>query len=244
MLPKTTPHANTPKVGLANASPGKQVLGTVPVEPDGSAYFRAPAGIALSFQALDERGMAVQTMRSLTYLQPGEQTACVGCHENRTSVSINASALAKNRPPSAITPGPEGSRPFSYPILVQPLLDTHCVECHSGPEADGGVVLTGAPAGAFTASYNALALLVPYSEWKSPPAANSEPMTRPNTFGARASKLMALLQEGHEDVVLDEEELERLVTWMDTNALFYGTFDPEDQKRQQRGDRIDGPALE
>jgi hypothetical protein len=55
---------------------------------------------------------------------------------------------------------------------------------------------------------------------------------------------MALLQEGHEDVVLDEKEMERLVTWMDTNALFYGTFDPEDQKRQQRGDRIDGPALE
>ena len=244
VLPKTTPHANTPKVGLANASPGKQVLGTVPVEPDGSAYFRAPAGIALSFQALDERGMAVQTMRSLTYLQPGEQTACVGCHENRTSVSINASALAKNRPPAAITPGPEGSRPFSYPILVQPLLDKHCVECHSGPEADGGVILTGAPAGAFTASYNALAPLVPYSEWKSPPAANSEPMTRPNTFGARASKLMALLQEGHEDVTLDEKEMERLVTWMDTNALFYGTFDPDDQKRQQQGDRIDGPALE
>ena len=66
VLPKTTPHANTPRVGLANASPGTQVLGTVPVEPDGSAYFRAPAGIPLAFQALDERGMAVQTMRSLT----------------------------------------------------------------------------------------------------------------------------------------------------------------------------------
>ena len=84
VLPKTTPHANTPRVGLANASPGKQVLGTVPVEPDGSAYFRAPAGIPLAFQALDERGMAVQTMRSLTYLQPGEQAGCVGCHEQRT----------------------------------------------------------------------------------------------------------------------------------------------------------------
>ena len=42
VLLKTTPHANTPKVGLANASPGKQVLGTVPVEADGSAYFRRP----------------------------------------------------------------------------------------------------------------------------------------------------------------------------------------------------------
>ena len=244
VLPKTTPHANTPKVGLANASPGKQVLGTVPVEPDGSAYFRAPAGIPFSFQALDERGMAVQTMRSLTYLQPGEHTSCVGCHEKRTSVAFNASALAKDRPPSTIAPGPDGSRPLSFPILVQPVLDKHCVECHTGPEAEGGIVLTGAPEGAFSASYNALAPMVPYSEWKSPPAANFEPMSRPNLFGARASKLMTLLLEGHEDVTLDAEEMERLITWMDTNALFYGTFDPEDQERQRRGERIAGPALE
>jgi len=245
VLPKTTPNANSPRVGLANASPGKQVLGTVPVEPDGSAYFRAPAGIPLSFQALDERGMAVQTMRSLTYLQPGEQTTCIGCHEPRTTTpGFNASVLAGRRPPSTIAAGPDGSRPLSYPILVQPVLDRHCVECHRGPKAGGGIVLTGAPAGSFTASYNALAPLVPYSQWKGSPAANFEPLTRPNTFGARASKLTHLLLEGHEEVKLGEEDLQRLVIWMDTNALFYGTFDPGDQKRQQRGERIDGPALE
>jgi len=143
-----------------------------------------------------------------------------------------------------ITAGPDGSRPFSYPILVQPVLDKHCVECHGGDKTEGGIVLTGAPVGTYTASCNALAPLVPYSEWKSTPAANSEPMTRPNLFGARASKLMALLLEGHEDVTLDEEDMERLITWVDTNALFYGTFEPEDQKRQQRGERIAGPALE
>ena len=70
-------------VGLANASPGKQVLGTVPVEADGSAYFRAPARVALAFQALDELGQAVQVMRSVAYLQPGETAGCVGCHEPR-----------------------------------------------------------------------------------------------------------------------------------------------------------------
>jgi mono/diheme cytochrome c family protein len=245
VLPKTTPNANSPKVGLANASPGKQVLGTVPVEPDGSAYFRAPAGIPLSFQALDERGMAVQTMRSLTYLQPGENATCIGCHEYRGSApGSRPAALAGNRPPSVIAPGPEGSKPLSYPILVQPVLDKHCVSCHQGPEADGGVDLTGAPAGDFTASYNALAPLVPYSEWKSTPGANFEPMTQPNLFGARASRLMTLLLEGHEDVALTDEELERLVTWMDANALFYGTFDPVDQERQQRGELIAGPGLE
>jgi len=245
VLPKTTPNANSPRVGLANASPGKQVLGTVPVESDGSAYFRAPAGIPLSFQALDERGMAVQTMRSLTYLQPGEQMGCVGCHERRTTApTASAATLAGERAPSPITPGPEGSKPFNYAILVQPILDSRCVECHGAAKAEGGVDLSGTPAGEFTVSYNALAPMVPFSEWKGTPQANGEPLTQPDRFGARASKLTELLLKGHEGVTLSDEELERLVTWMDANALFYGTFDPDDQRRQQRGERITGPALE
>jgi len=245
VLPKTTPHANTPRVGLANASPGKQVLGTVPVEADGSAYFRAPAGIPLAFQALDHRGTAIQTMRSLTYLQPGEQTSCVGCHEHRTTTpTVGATPLASQRPPSPITPGPEGSRPFSYAILVQPILDKHCVACHGPAKAEGGIDLTGTPDGQFTRSYNALAPLVPYSEWKGTPQANHEPLTHPNQFGARASRLLPLLVAGHEGVELAAEEMERMVTWMDANALFYGTFDPDDQQRQRRGERIAGPALE
>jgi hypothetical protein len=245
VLPKTTPHSNTPRVGLANASPGKQVLGTVPVEKDGSAYFRAPAGIPLAFQALDQRGMAVQTMRSLTYLQPGEHTACVGCHEHRShGPDLGRSALAKGRPPSMIAPGPDGAKPLSYPLLVQPVLDRQCISCHSDSDAEGGVVLTGEPSGNFTKSYNALAPLVSYSEWKSTPAANSEPMTTPDRFGSRASRLTTLLREGHEGVTLSDEDWERLATWMDVNALFYGTFSPDDQRRQQLGERIAGPGLE
>ncbi|MGM0488345.1 MAG: NPCBM/NEW2 domain-containing protein, partial [Planctomycetota bacterium] len=163
VLPKTTPHINTPRVGLANASPGKQVLGTVPVKPDGSAVFEAPAGIPLAFQALDERGMAIQTMRSLTYLQPGEQSSCVGCHEPRSRApAVIQSAATTCDNPSAITPGPDGSKPFSYPILVQPVLDSHCVSCHGGEKTEGDLDLTGTPEGQFTRSYNALAPLVPF----------------------------------------------------------------------------------
>ena len=53
-----------------------------------------------------------------------------------------------------------------------------------------------------------------------------------------------LLEKGHYDVALNREEIERLTTWMDANALFYGTFDPADQARQRRGERIAGPKLE
>ncbi len=249
VLPKTTWHANDPPVGLANASPGKQVLGTVPVETDGSAYFRAPAKVALAFQALDELGQAVQTMRSVTYLQPGETASCIGCHETRhNAVPLGNTPLARRRAPSVIEPGPEGSRPLSYPLLVQPVLDRHCVRCHNASRPDGGVRLTGEPQGRFSVSYNALVQRVPHSAWGGKPGdfrvVNSEPLTQPGFFGARHSSLMTLLRAGHEDVSLSADDLQRLVTWMDANALFYGTFDPADQARQQRGEPIAGPALE
>ena len=249
VLPKTTPHINTPSVGLANASPGKQVLGTVPVEADGSAYFRAPAKVALAFQALDERGQAVQTMRSITYLQPGESVSCVGCHEQRTATpSSHRAALAQSRPPSVMAPGPDGSKPLSYPILVQPVLDRHCISCHSGAKPAGKVALTGEPQGHYSVSYNALIGRVSFSAWGGKPGdfrvVNSEPLSQPGFFGARGSALMQMLLRGHHEVTLSGDDIERLATWMDANALFYGTFDVNDQARQQRGERIAGPKLE
>ncbi|MDZ7615750.1 MAG: hypothetical protein U1E05_02025, partial [Patescibacteria group bacterium] len=244
VLPKTTPHANTPRVGAANASPGKQVLGTVPVEPDGSAYFRVPARTPVLFQALDARGRAVQTMRSLTYLQPGEQVSCIGCHEHRSHTVLEPGvAMAIGREPSPIAPGPDGSSPLSYPLLVQPVLDQHCVQCHKADKADGNVILTGEPEGAFSKSYNALIGQVAYTAWGMPND-NHEPMTMPDTFGARASKLVQLLDAGHHDVRLSPEDWDRITTWIDSNALFYGTFNPADQAKQLRGERIAGPDLE
>ena len=244
VLPKTTPNANNPKVGEANASPGKQVLGTVPVEKDGSAYFVAPAKTPILFQALDARGRAVQTMRSLTYLQPGEQASCVGCHEKRTQAfSAGAPGLALNGAPADIKPGPDGSNPMSYPILIQPVLDRLCVSCHNPDKPDGGVLLTAAPENQFSQSYNALVKRVAYTAWGMPNG-NLEPLTRPGVFGARASSLVKMLEQGHEGVVLSDDDWERINTWIDSNALFYGSFDPADQARQLRGERIAGPPLE
>ncbi|MBM3472704.1 MAG: hypothetical protein FJX75_05460 [Armatimonadetes bacterium] len=239
VLPKSTPGIDRPPVGLPRGAPGKQVLGTVPVEPDGSAYFHAPAGVPLSFQVLDERGMAVQVMRSETYLQPGETITCVGCHEPRTEAPPRRAIAALSRAPSVIEPAPEGSLPFSYPRLVQPILDARCVSCHGNTDPGGGVKLTGAPDGPYSASYNALAPRVPYSD-----QGLIDPLSTPNRFGARGSALTKLLLADHHGVTLSEEEFARLVTWMDANALFYGTFDPDDQARQLRGEVIAGPKLQ
>ena len=62
----------------------KRILGTVPVEADGSAYLELPALRSLFFVALDEHDLAVKRMQSFVTLQPGEVTSCAGCHEHRT----------------------------------------------------------------------------------------------------------------------------------------------------------------
>jgi hypothetical protein len=157
----------------------------------------------------------------------------------------NRQALALQRVPSTITPGPDGSKPFSYPILVQPVLDRHCIECHceSVPDKNGGIILTGEPDQHYSKSYNALIGRVSYTAW-SMPHGNYEPMTEPNRFGARASALVAFLEQGHYDVQLSAVDWDRINTWIDANALFYGTFNRDDQVRQQRGERIEGPDLE
>ena len=53
--PKVQPHKNQPNLGVSSEDPGKFLLGTVPVEADGSAYFRVPSGVPVLFQAVDAR---------------------------------------------------------------------------------------------------------------------------------------------------------------------------------------------
>ena len=145
--PKTQPTMNSPSIGLTRDDPGKCVLGTVPVEADGSAYFRVPAGVIVFFQALDARGMAVQTMRSATHVQPGQTLSCIGCHEPRSQAPLRASVLAARREPSKITVGPEGSWPLRFDRLVQPVLDRHCIRCHKADPAKAGVAKAKPPRG-------------------------------------------------------------------------------------------------
>ncbi|MCL2119872.1 MAG: discoidin domain-containing protein, partial [Planctomycetaceae bacterium] len=132
VIPKVQPHMNTPVLSVSAEDTGKFVLGTVPVEPDGSAYFRVPSGMPYFFQALDENGIAVQTMRSLAYLMPNEQATCIGCHETReNSPMAGPTPLAALREPSRIQPDPSGSWPLRFPDLVQPVLNDRCVSCHA-----------------------------------------------------------------------------------------------------------------
>ncbi|MCY2950529.1 MAG: hypothetical protein NTU53_00945, partial [Planctomycetota bacterium] len=243
VLPKTTHIANDPKIGHANAESARMLLGTVPVEVDGSAYFRAPARKPVYFQAVDELGMAVQTMRSITYLQPGERRGCVGCHEPGNSVVESRGTLAMKRGVSRIEVGPDGTRPFSYVRLVQPILDQQCVRCHEAQKS--GVVLTGGEVekNGFTKSYNAMRKYVRWYEWGG--ESIDQAVTRPGHGGASDSRLLSVLGDGnHQEVKLSDEERRRLYIWLDGNVPFYGTYGKEEQEAQRRGVAVAEPRVQ
>jgi hypothetical protein len=236
---KTVPGRNNPVIGYGEGTGwdkgGRMVLGTVPVEDDGSAYFTMPAGVPVYFQAIDEDGLAVQVMRDITYAQPQERLLCLGCHEPRENspAPISAStALAFRRPPSAITPDVPESNPLTFPRLVQPILDSHCVACHQ-PGGDWPDLTRGDWRGGKRMVSRGSPTLVGTEYWYQSyrnledyvhcfKTHLSDPLeTVPGTFGARVSPLYMMLKRGHEDVQLSKDELHRLVLWMDCNCMFY-----------------------
>lgn len=232
------PHQTGKRVAEAGDSivPARWVLGTVPVESDGSAHFKVPAYRELFFQLIDERGMAVQSMRSGTAIRDGEKLVCAGCHEPKhtTPTMPDVVPLALRRAPSVPKPDVDGSNPFSYPRLVQPVLDRHCVECHVKEKA---VNLASQPVqNKFFASYNNLMK-------HSFTAYGDACRTVPGKFGAQASPLIALLEKGHYDVKLPAEDFHRLTLWQDCMSMFYGVFEKEAGEAQLRGE-IGSPSLQ
>ena len=247
VLPKTSTHvANRPRLGYANAESARMLLGEVPVEADGSAYFRAPARKLLYFQAVDGSGHAVQTMRSATYLQPGERRSCIGCHEPPATTSSAGSLMATRRPPSTIEPGPDGTRPWSYCRLVQPVLDRHCVRCHDGSAGPGKsrLALTSEPVGAFSRSYENLRPFVRWYEWGGKSIAQI--VTRPGHGGADESRLVKILDDPTHATraKLPAEDRRRLILWLDGNAPFYGVYGPEEQQAQRSGQSVPLPQVQ
>ena len=117
----------------------KTVLGEAKVYEDGSAFFEVPARTPVYFQAIDEKGRAIQTMRSWATLQPGEVGSCVGCHENKNTAPPVGPTV-----PLALQAGAEKldgfygpPRGFSFRKEIQPILDRHCTVCHKEPPSDG-----------------------------------------------------------------------------------------------------------
>ena len=246
-----------PVISCGATYAGKTVWGYAPVAADGSACFQVPAGRPIYFMALDAQGRAVQRMRTFTHLMPGELQGCVGCHEPRQqtvrSGGVPAAAAAVGQAsspasglagvsPAKLRPPDWGERVgFDYSAVVQPVLDEHCVSCHSGPVPPNKVDLTGDKTDFFNVSYEWLARGRKHageSEWDSPyvswiPTYNGMEQNilevTPKAWGSPRSKLADILLTGHRDanrtprIHLEPCEIRRVLAWIDLNVPYYGT---------------------
>lgn len=218
----------------------KRILGTVPVEPDGSVYFKAPAGRILYFQLLDEQQRALQTMRSSTGLLPGERRGCVGCHEQHSTAPANTAGLALRAAPRDLTPPPWGHASVGFARLVQPILDRHCTACHSGTGAGRARLdLTPRPGpGVFPEPYLTLIGPIGFGLNRSPTRSlagalmcenfeMSDPASyvtlRPRQYLSANSPLVELcVNQQHYGVRLAEHERLTLIGWVDANCPYRG----------------------
>ena len=205
----------------------ERVLGTVPVEPDGSAYMEVPALRSLILVALDENDLAIKRMQSFLTVQPGENMSCVGCHEQRTRTILPATSLhAMSRKPSIIEAITDVPDVFDFPRDIQPILNKHCTDCHDytsgkqgGPMA-GHVILTGDHGPLYSHSYFTLSALRQFSDGRNLPKSNYAP----RTFGSAASKLLKMLDGEHHGVQATDLEKKTVRLWIETGAPYPGTY--------------------
>ena len=242
-------------VGVGTASfDAKRILGEVDVEADGSAMFEVPARIPIYLQLVDENGHVAQYMRSWATLMPNERFSCVGCHEDKMSTPMSRKkTIAMSKTQQKMKPFYDISdKPFSYAKLVQPIFNKHCVSCHApgkkGKKVDltdtividePGHTGTSSTQRRFYQSYLTLLKVRPGKDGIATRLTPGEPnewvnyhtrlltveRTPPYYAGSGTSGLLKMLEKGHNQVVLTQEELDKISAWIDLNVPFIGEYD-------------------
>ena len=231
-------------IGLDGPWDMRRTLGTVPVNADGSAYFKVPANTPIAVQPLDAEGQALQVMRSWFTARSGEHLSCAGCHEKQSFVA-RAPRAAVNMPLEEIRPWRGPARNFEFAREVQPVLDAFCVRCHNEPDppqermfgdfrwkpdlrgtspvTNWNTCMHGRVGqkwgGKFSAPYFNLVRFV-----RHPGIESDIHLFEPMEWHAETTELMMMLDKGHHGVKLSEEARDRLVTWIDLNAPFHGRW--------------------
>ncbi|MBT3277786.1 MAG: SUMF1/EgtB/PvdO family nonheme iron enzyme, partial [Phycisphaerales bacterium] len=222
-------------IGLDGPWDIKRVIGTVPVEPDGSASFKIPANLPISLQPLDKDGQALQVMRSWFVGMPGENVSCVGCHEPSTQVAPVSVTVASRRAPDDMSKWRPKDYNFSFSREIQPILDRRCVGCHDGTKAgrpyfkgdtkfkwksdlkgNVGYKIAG---DRWTQSYYDLHLYV-----RQPGIESDLQTLKAMEFTADGSELIQILRKGHHGVELSAKEYRSIFTWIDLNTPYYGNW--------------------
>ncbi len=200
----------------------ERLVGTVPVEPDGSAFLELPALRSFFLVALDENDMSVKRMQSFLTVQPGETTSCVGCHEDRVQAPPFRGdfPIAARRAPSKIQPVPGVPDVLDFPRDIQPILNRHCLSCHDYDKRDGGVILSGDRGPKYSHSYFTLTVRDQLADGRNRPQSNYAP----RALGSSASPLLQKLSGTHHGVKVSPEEFKLVRLWIDTGAAYPGTY--------------------
>jgi len=208
----------------------KRLIGTVPVEEDGSVIFKIPANTPVSLQPLDSEGRAMQWMRSWLTGMPGEVVSCVGCHEDQNTIPVPKKVLASSRKPHDMKIAEGGIRSYTFKYEIQPMLDRACIACHNGNKAsipnfkDTSSVSVTDWSGTRYMQKSYLAFH-PYVNRQGPEA--DMYVMAPYEYHASTSEVVRVLKRGHHNVKLTDQEWDHLYTWIDLNAPGRGWFDAE-----------------
>ncbi len=216
------------RIGMAGAVHRKKVYGVVKVHEDGSAHFKVPAMQNILFQALDENYMQLQHMPTFINMRPGEKRSCVGCHEHRKQAprATRKRPMATAHPIQSIMPQPGTKGPYMvhYATDIQATLDKHCIKCHSGDKPKGRLVLTGEPTNDWCKSYEQIVGKGLVSVRNCGFGRSQYVPQPPLSYGSHLSRMVAKMQKDPCKGKLSRQEFIRMVTWMDANAPFYGTY--------------------
>jgi formylglycine-generating enzyme required for sulfatase activity len=238
------------RVGADGPWEPKRILGTVPVQVDGSAVFRVPANTPISIQPLDADGKALQLMRSWMTAMPGEIVSCVGCHETQSTGPPNQRTIAAGKEPAEIEPWHGPARGFSFKHEVQPVLDKYCISCHDDGKRKDGLEIpdlrakqdrfyaykNGVPKADIISGVSRERLVKGYGGVFEPSYIALRSFVRvgglesdlrvlaAGEFSADTTELFQMLAKGHHGVKLDPEAWQRIMTWIDLNAPCHGTW--------------------
>ncbi|MGC8744625.1 MAG: hypothetical protein ACP5T0_12165 [Verrucomicrobiia bacterium] len=196
----------------------ERVLGTVPVEEDGSAFFEVPAGRQLFFVALDEKDLSVKRMQSFTTVMPGEVMSCVGCHEQRNKTPdfhLSENLMALKQKPSQVAPFEGFPDVLDFERDVQPVLDKYCVKCHNYQKREGKLVLTGDLGPEWSHSYFSLLARQEVADGRN--GLGNQP---PRSIGSSASRLLSRLEK----YGATQKDWRTVWLWIESGAPYAGTY--------------------
>ncbi|MDR0521557.1 MAG: hypothetical protein LBH00_06860 [Planctomycetaceae bacterium] len=242
-------------VSAALAWSPKIFHGIVPVEEDGSVYFEAPSGRALYFQLLDGNYQLVRSMRTFIQAAPGTTRSCVGCHEYGNAPPVTNKGHnppdVRRLTPESWGSGYVDYPSMIQPLLDKKCISCHGDEkLEAGLDLTGGQTeffnisyenLTARREKQYTADLiGGICCMNGTADWscrifdayqhgsgKSPLAdlfvAGQTAANKP--AGNTLNNAVNLNKANPHAGLLTKQERELLFAWIDTNGIYFGTWD-------------------